>query len=211
MTRLYADRACVHVASRTMRFCALLLALGLWAGCAGSARLDAPLTPLVPTAEAPHTEAETEVRLRATADRWLGVPYKWGGTTRNGIDCSAFVRALYQETFSVPLPRTTHTQVLVGQEVAWGEFQTGDLIFFKTGRRRNHVGVYLRDGMFVHASSSQGVTVSSLEGYYTRKYWTARRVLPRFGTLQPVVAEAPDVPVSPVPVRPTSPALRPGW
>ncbi|MEL7169750.1 MAG: hypothetical protein AAGN64_10435, partial [Bacteroidota bacterium] len=61
MIRLYADRACVHVASRTVRFCSLLLALGLWAGCAGSARLDAPLTPLVPTAEAPHTEAETEV------------------------------------------------------------------------------------------------------------------------------------------------------
>ncbi|MEM8557153.1 MAG: NlpC/P60 family protein [Bacteroidota bacterium] len=209
--RVYADRACVHVAMKPVCSAWLLAALVLLGGCAGSARLDAPLTPLVPAATAPHTEAETEVRLRTSADRWMGVPYKWGGTSRNGIDCSAFVRAMFQETFSVPLPRSTHTQVRVGMEVPWGEFQTGDLIFFKTSRRTNHVGIYLRDGQFVHASSSRGVTISPLQGFYERKFWTARRILPRFGTPRPDMP-APLAPtVSPVPAQPTSPIARPGW
>ncbi|MDX1531906.1 MAG: NlpC/P60 family protein, partial [Rhodothermales bacterium] len=91
-----------------------------------------------------------------------------------------------------------------------------DLVFFRTGPGQRHVGVYLGGGDFVHASSSDGVTVSALGGYYDRTYWTARRVLPvGVPPVEPVAASGPEPPVRPEPLRPRPrPAgkpARPGW
>lgn len=110
---------------------------------------------------------------------WAGTPYRLGGQSRRGIDCSAFVQTTFRERFNINLPRTTREQVKYGTKVAKEDIQTGDLVFFKTGRGPNgyHVGIYVKDGQFLHASTKGGVIYSSLNSpYWTRTYWQARRM-----------------------------------
>ncbi|AEY01042.1 NLP/P60 family lipoprotein [Oceanimonas sp. GK1] len=116
--------------------------------------------------------------LHQVYQRWRGVPYRFGGASEQGIDCSAFTQTLYQEAFGLELPRSTNEQVLLGREVERSELRPGDLVFFRTGRSTRHNGVYIGNGKFAHASSSVGVTISSLDNVYWRsRYWQARRVL----------------------------------
>ena len=120
-----------------------------------------------------------EESLRAAEADWRGTPYRYGGTSRKGIDCSAFVMTVYQDVFDLSLPRTTTAQVEVGEAVSPKALQAGDLVFFRTSRKTRHVGIYLGDGEFAHASTSQGVMTSHLDNdYWQRTYWTARRILP---------------------------------
>ncbi|HYG67447.1 MAG TPA: NlpC/P60 family protein [Anaeromyxobacteraceae bacterium] len=115
--------------------------------------------------------------LRTEGADWIGTPYRYGGQSRSGTDCSAFVRALMEEALGIELTRATNTQVEEGVAVRKGDLLPGDLVFFRR-RGTRHVGVYLGDGEFIHASSSNGVIVSRLdESYYERHYWTARRVV----------------------------------
>ncbi len=115
--------------------------------------------------------------LREAGQPWLGTPYRWGGDSRRGIDCSAFVRRFMQDNLDVALPRATAGQQFEGVSVSKSELLPGDLVFFRR-RSVRHVGVYLGNGDFIHASSSRGVTVSNLEeGYYQQAYWMSRRVL----------------------------------
>jgi len=110
--------------------------------------------------------------------KWSGTPYRLGGTSARGVDCSAFVQNLYTDLYQYPLARTTASQALQGHQVLPGELMPGDLVFFKTGWRSRHVGVYLGGGEFVHASTSVGVTRSRLNNEYWREnFWQARRVL----------------------------------
>ena len=121
--------------------------------------------------------ARVDRSLRDAAPGWLGIPYRWGGTTRRGIDCSAFVQQFVREHLAVELTRTTATQRYEGEDVDRDQLRAGDLVFFRTGRTR-HVGVYLSGGDFIHASSSQGVTISTLDsGYWNDRYWMSRRIL----------------------------------
>jgi cell wall-associated NlpC family hydrolase len=116
--------------------------------------------------------------LRAEGAPWIGTPYRYGGQSRAGMDCSGFARTLMREALGVELTRMTSLQVQEGVAVEKEDLLPGDLVFFRR-RGTRHVGVYLGDGEFIHASSSNGVIVSRLdEGYYERHYWTARRVLP---------------------------------
>lgn len=185
-------------------FLASLLAatlLPLFLGC-GSA---APLTTDEP-ASTFHKPSDVERTLRAEARSWHGTPYRYGGTSRAGVDCSAFVQAIYRDAFGLSLPRATTKQVRTGTPVADGAFQAGDLIFFRpSGRKTNHVGIYLGGDEFVHAATSTGVTISRLdEPYWQRSYWTARRLL----------ADAPPSPQTAwrQPVRRPSPtSTRTGW
>jgi len=109
---------------------------------------------------------------------WSGASYKYGGMSEDGIDCSAFVQSVYKTSFKIYLPRTTKQQVKEGKKVKRGNFKAGDLLFFKTSRSSRHVGIYLEKGKFLHASSSKGVTISSLNNPYWKKhYWIAKRVL----------------------------------
>jgi hypothetical protein len=104
---------------------------------------------------------------------WLGTPYRFGGLTEKGIDCSAFVREVYRSAGAMELPRTARLQYNVGESIEREDLVFGDLIFFKTSSyaRITHVGIYLSDDLFVHASSRQGVTVSSLNSsYYSRRF-----------------------------------------
>lgn len=115
--------------------------------------------------------------LQQVYQRWRGVPYQFGGESEQGIDCSAFTQTMYQEAFGMELPRSTYEQVLLGREIDRSELRPGDLVFFRTGRSTRHNGVYVGNGKFAHASSSVGVTISSLDNVYWRsRYWQARRV-----------------------------------
>ncbi|MCC3701382.1 NlpC/P60 family protein [Rouxiella badensis] len=111
--------------------------------------------------------------------RWHGTPYRYGGLSRNGIDCSGFVFRTFRDRFGVILPRTTAEQTEVGTKVSRKELLPGDLVFFKTGAGENglHVGIYDSGDAFIHASTSRGVVRSSLDNEYWRKtYWQARRI-----------------------------------
>jgi cell wall-associated NlpC family hydrolase len=109
----------------------------------------------------------------------MNTPYLWGGTTTNGIDCSAFVQRVMKYALDIDLPRTSIVQSTVGEEVKREDLQFGDLIFFNTmGSRISHVGIYLGESVFAHSSSSGGVKTSSLnEDYYSARFVTARRVI----------------------------------
>lgn len=108
---------------------------------------------------------------------WKNTKYKYGGTTKNGIDCSAFVQNTFKSKFNIKLPRTTKLQVNIGKEIDIDELQSGDLIFFKTGWDQRHVGIYLSQGNFLHASTKKGVTISNINSpYYSSHFWTAKRI-----------------------------------
>ena len=107
--------------------------------------------------------------------QWVGTRYHLGGTGVGGIDCSAFVQKTMSGAFKIHLPRSTAEQRHSGHSISKSDLQPGDLVFF---RKNNHVGVYIGGGKFVHASTSQGVTTSSLsESYWSRTYTQSRRVL----------------------------------
>jgi len=110
---------------------------------------------------------------------WHGTPYRLGGHSRKGVDCSWFVMHTYSNLFHIKLPRVTVNQVKQGIYVPKKNIQTGDLVFFKTGRGPNgyHVGIYVKDDLFLHVSSRKGVKYSSLNSsYWRRAYWQARRL-----------------------------------
>ncbi|WP_421187128.1 C40 family peptidase [Aeromonas enteropelogenes] len=109
--------------------------------------------------------------------QWRGVPYRMGGSTRAGLDCSAFTQLAYQQVLGFSLPRTTESQATLGTPVERYRLQHGDLVFFKTGWRQYHVGVYTGSGEFIHASTSKGVIRSRLDNvYWNSRYWQARRL-----------------------------------
>jgi len=111
---------------------------------------------------------------------WLGTPYRFGGNTRKAVDCSAFIQHIFAEIAEVRFPRTAREQVNLGYKVERKDMEFGDLVFFHTYSRRfaSHVGIYLGDDLFVHASSRYGVTVSSLENtYYKTRFISGRRIV----------------------------------
>ncbi len=115
--------------------------------------------------------------LLESVDEWYGTKYRLGGTTKKGIDCSAFVQAAFISAFGVTLPRTAREQYKVVRKVSRTELKEGDLVFFNTRGGVSHVGIYLQNNKFIHASVSQGVVVSDLyEPYYLKKYIGAGRM-----------------------------------
>lgn len=115
--------------------------------------------------------------------RWLGVPHKLGGGTKRGVDCSGFVAIVYREVYGKQLSRSSADMLKHDcRKVSRDKLKEGDLVFFKTTRGGkksvpSHVGIYLKNGRFIHTSTSGGVMVSSLsEPYYTRTWLTGGRV-----------------------------------
>ena len=109
---------------------------------------------------------------------YINTPYLWGGTTKRGIDCSAFIQTIMYQAYGVTLPRTSLEQSNVGTDVAVSDLKFGDLLFFDTMHkgRTTHVGMYLGDGYFAHSGSSQGVIVTSFDKY-TNVFLKAKRVI----------------------------------
>lgn len=147
-----------------LAFCLLL------SSCASKAPPPAP-------APQPKVASTVTEKLHSQYRQWRGVKYRLGGTSKSGVDCSAFTQITFAQQFDASLRRTTAEQVKQGHWISQQKLRPGDLVFFKIGRVR-HVGIYQGDGMFLHASTSLGVTVSALaDPYWQAHYWTARRIL----------------------------------
>ncbi|WP_413737927.1 bifunctional murein DD-endopeptidase/murein LD-carboxypeptidase [Sodalis sp. RH21] len=109
---------------------------------------------------------------------WKGVRYRLGGSTKRGIDCSGFVQTTFREQFGLDLPRSTSEQQGMGSKIQRAKLRPGDLVLFHAGSTGRHVGIYLGNDQFVHASTTSGVMISSLsEDYWKKRYREARRVL----------------------------------
>lgn len=115
---------------------------------------------------APRTAATVEANLIEHYERWKGTPYRLGGDSRDGVDCSAFVQVVMLDALGVRMPRTTREQLGFGRRVALRSTRPGDLVFFRTGRTTYHVGIMLRGDFFMHASTSRGVTIDRLSDAY---------------------------------------------
>lgn len=110
---------------------------------------------------------------------WRGTRYRLGGNSRKGVDCSGFMQITFRDLFGISLPRTTSEQAKYGKRVSKSELRTGDLVFFNTGRGPNgkHVGVYVRNGQFLHASTKGGIIYSDINSpYWSRTFWQGRRL-----------------------------------
>jgi lipoprotein Spr len=174
-------------------------ALILLTGCQSAPRANPPAQPATPSAPpratvTPAAQPQAAVApavqprktippaaWRAEAKRWLGVKYRKGGQDRTGIDCSGLTSQMYLAVAGIALPRASQDQSRCGNPVSRNDLQPGDLVFFISLSRRavEHVGIYLGDRQFVHASPSKGVVVSSLlRDYYLKRYHSARRIVP---------------------------------
>ncbi|MDE6574298.1 MAG: C40 family peptidase [Muribaculaceae bacterium] len=123
---------------------------------------------------------KTRQRILSEAKKWLGTPYRYGGESRKGTDCSGMVMCVYRDAASIKLPRDSRSQQQFCKPLKRSGLAPGDLVFFATkvgGSKVGHVGIYISDGDFIHASSSRGVIISNLEqDYYKRHYHSAGRV-----------------------------------
>ncbi|MCB2217098.1 NlpC/P60 family protein [Desulfofustis glycolicus] len=162
----------VHSVIRRLLVIAVVLMFA--ASCSQKARIDYRLGP-----GAGQSDRDAVVdKLLSHYRQWRGVPYKNGGVSRAGIDCSAFVVLAFRQNFGIELPRTTDELAVVGSPVVHGAIRPGDLLLFKTSWFTRHVGISVDQDRFIHASSSQGVVLSALdEPYWHQRLWQVRRVL----------------------------------
>lgn len=118
-------------------------------------------------------------RLITAVGDWLGTPYQWGGCSENGIDCSCFVKSIFQDVYNVALQRTSidiyHTDITPVQK---NDLQEGDIVCFKTDDKAvSHIGIYLKNNKFAHAAASQGVMINNLkQRYFKDRFIGAGRV-----------------------------------
>jgi cell wall-associated NlpC family hydrolase len=167
-------------------------------GCSGSPRFAGPSSPPEPSRPAPgvarapsgsDTARGTPAPGDATGDSrgdaivkraadYLGTPYRNGGTSSNGLDCSGLTYTVYR-SFGIQLPRASRDQARVGDPVPRADLVVGDLVFFGSGSNVSHVGIYAGDGEFIHASTrARSVRFDRLDNkYFANRYVTARRVL----------------------------------
>ncbi|MEC0372177.1 C40 family peptidase [Paenibacillus chibensis] len=122
--------------------------------------------------------AFADSKMDKVIDDVIGTKYVTGGTTANGFDCSGFTMYVYKH-LGISLPHQSGSQFSMGSSVSRSDLRAGDLVFFNTsGSGVSHVGIYVGDGKFAHASTSRGVVVSSLsESYYVNRYVGAKRIM----------------------------------
>ena len=157
----------------------LYLCLALLSACS-SAPYKAPVSASAPVYDG-RVDLRDEQKVRQILNQqysdWRNVKHRMGGMSKKGIDCSGLVYQTYKTKLGIELPRSTEDQSKVGSSVKQKQLRAGDLVFFKTGVFKRHVGMYIDDGDFLHVSASKGVMVSNLENPYWRgAYWKARRV-----------------------------------
>ncbi len=123
-------------------------------------------------------EAQIKAKLEQIYKKYKGTKYRYGGTTSRGFDCSGFVQRVYKEAFNIDLPRSTKDMMKLGKKINKNELKPGDLVFFHPTRKYYHVGIYLGNGVFIHASTSRGVIKSDLSlNYWKKSYIKGRRIL----------------------------------
>lgn len=115
--------------------------------------------------------------LRRHYQDWRGTRYQAGGSSHTGVDCSGFTALTFRDVYGINLPRTAREQAMRGMPVDRDSLLPGDLVFFKRERGGDHVGIYLGNGKFMHASTRQGVIISSMHNTYWRdKFWKGSRL-----------------------------------
>lgn len=165
----------------------VLLAVGAWAQEVPGSALAAPAAATAPLATAGSTSPESpapavtwDQRLKRIANDFLGTRYRLGGISQTtGLDCSGLIKQIWQRLGSVELPHQAANMAKMGVPVQLGDIQVGDLIFFNTtGKQNSHVGVYVGNGRFIHASSVlKKVTENALsESYYQKTFNGIRRI-----------------------------------
>ncbi|QHL88557.1 hypothetical protein GU926_14390 [Nibribacter ruber] len=110
-----------------------------------------------------------------TVTEWIGTPYRSGGSTRKGTDCSGFVSKVYKQVYGITLTHSSRSMFTQVKRVAKAGMDTGDLVFFRRGPGQPiyHVGIYLKDGKFIHSATRGGVMINSLNSAYYKKYFYA--------------------------------------
>lgn len=148
------------------------------AGCAGTPVEKGTIETFKPSARVDLADSELIKRLLySQLNEWRGVKYRLGGLSKSGIDCSGFTYITFLTKFGIALPRSSRSQARLGKEIPDKEPKPGDLVFFKIGAATQHVGIFLEKRRFIHASTSQGVTISSLDNtYWAKRYWKFKRI-----------------------------------
>lgn len=166
-------------ANNELKIALILILLFTMAGCSSHHGTPGTQTQIAPSAHSMdmNDQHDVQARLIQQYNTWYQAPYKMGGLSRNGVDCSGFTYLTFRDRLGYTIPRTTKSQVQIGVKVARDSLHIGDLVFFHTSIYSDHVGIYLGDSNFLHASTSKGVMISTLnQEYWAERYWTARRV-----------------------------------
>lgn len=130
-----------------------------------------------PRAMAVSSLNEVKASLMQAYRDWKGTPYQLGGESQDGVDCSRFVNIVLDDYLGIDVPTNTKEQLNAGSKIRRKAVRTGDLVFFKTGRKTLHVGIAVNSGEFLHASTSNGVMISKLgKSYWRNRFLAARRV-----------------------------------
>lgn len=151
----------------------LVFLLFVAAGCASKTVIQTPVAP--PPQDAVHAPSVSELLL-SQYQAWKGVRHRVGGSDRKGVDCSGLVQIVFRDAFRMDLPRTSRDQIRMGRMVDAREMRPGDLVYFMD-KGGDHIGVIVADRTFLHASASQGVILSTLDGYWWPRLRRVQRVL----------------------------------
>ena len=153
------------------RFTTYLLSIFMFAtilllSCRAKREVSKTQTTEIPNLQSLHIQKD----LKKELNQWLGAPYKYGGNSKKGVDCSGFVCAVYLEVYETKLPRTSKEMYIFSEHIKLKDLREGDLVFFNyTGKGVSHVGIYLENNKFIHASTTKGVIVGDLNNEFTKK------------------------------------------
>lgn len=148
----------------TIKIASVLILLFLMSSCGSSKKATRVIT--------------IQDKLEIEYQKYKGIPFKYGGTTKRGFDCSGFVNTVYFNAFNIDLPRTTTLMSKQGEKKSKSNLKPGDLVFFRPSRKYMHMGIYVGDGQFMHSSTSKGIIKSKLNNlYWKNKYRFSRRIL----------------------------------
>ena len=173
-----------YLFSMKKALCILIPLLTLLSACSPAVRFTRPgeiREPPLPKSKG-NSRAEwlsvDEQRMMGVINGMKGIPYRWGGTTEKGMDCSGFVMTVFWKAEKIQLPHSSRGMAGYGVSAPKAGLRFGDLVFFKIRSYRiNHVGIYVGEGRFAHASSTEGVTITPLDDpYYRDKYVKAKRL-----------------------------------
>ena len=131
-----------------------------------------------PPSTLPESRSVPASKLRKVAESYLGVPYVFGGQSRDGMDCSGFVRQVYNEAAGIQLPHNAAAMSHYGRDVSKSDLEPGDILFFKGVLFVEHAGIYMGNGYFIHSQSRVGVNYTLLSTpYFTQHLAGAKRVM----------------------------------
>lgn len=180
LANAFSNYNCIHLAMnlpRSLSISIILLCLALLSGCGRQSDVGEMRSMRSGATVNLNDTPQVKRALYQQYRQWQGTPYKYGGMDRNGVDCSAFVYITYKTRFGLLLPRSTDEQINVGTDVTGRTLRPGDLLFFSTGFFDHHVGIYLENRHFIHASKEKGIMISSLNNaYWHSKFEKAKRL-----------------------------------